>query len=49
MKLTKVIDDMEKPIIDLLSENAELKPKVRYILKIVNIEFYGKAYRLIKP
>ena len=31
MKLTKLIDDMEKNIVDLLSQNAELKPKVKII------------------
>jgi hypothetical protein len=28
MRLTKVIDGMEQPIIDMLAKNGELKPKV---------------------
>lgn len=32
MRLTKVIDGMEKPILGLLSQNGELKPKVITLL-----------------
>jgi hypothetical protein len=32
MRLTKIIDGMERPIISLLTDNPELKPKV-YIIQ----------------